>query len=315
MMNLVSKLLRRIFLSLLVLTLFFITSTAGRHVCHAQRLVVPISIHPATAQEYMKFMAAHPEGPAGIEHVGNNTLTRGIAEVLIIAKALQLGGIDPTFEYKFVPNARRETMEVANGMAVICSQQFNKYTMLTPGYKESLYLSSPIIRFGEFQKGFYCLPDNKKVLEARTVQELNAAGTGLVGRHWNNDHQVLTAMGLTDIETAPTFKALFEMLRVGRGDWIPLEFSNAKDLSRIQFGVRVVPVPGIKFSLLESRHFLVSRTHRLGPEVFAALEKGIAQLRQRGFIRETLSAAGFFNEQTKSWRMLNQAEVDAGQQD
>ncbi len=283
--------------------------------CFAKPVVVPMAVVDETAAEYQVFLAKHGGTPQNITHLEPKSVGRGVAEILIIAKALHLGGLDFKFRFIKTPNARRETEEVATGFAVICSQQFNKNTLLVPTYKDLLYISPPITRFGEFQKGIYCLPENKRILDIRTAKELDAAGTAIIGSHWNNDFQILTAMGIRRIERAPTFNSIFKMLAAGRGDWIPLEFPNSGDLSITRFGMRLVPVPGVKFSLLESRHFLISRKHPLGKQVYEALEKGIVELRKQGFIRETLTAAGFFNDQTASWKMLNQPAVDAGLQE
>ncbi len=127
--------------------------------------------------------------------------------------------------------------------------------------KKSFLVSDPITRFGEFQKAFYCLPSNTALLSATNADEINLNGKGIVGQHWNNDKKVLKDMGITNLIDAPTFECMIKMIKAGRADWIPLEISNSKDSSMTLYGVHLVPIPAVKFSLLESRHFFISKTH------------------------------------------------------
>ncbi|WP_320007454.1 hypothetical protein [Maridesulfovibrio sp.] len=247
-----------------------------------------------------------------LENVPDIEMSRSSADVIILLRALRLGGIDSPVEFISVPNARRSTEETARGRTVLCSQQLNKKTNTVPGYENAFLTTAPITRFGEFQKGFYCLPGNTALLSATSAEEINMRGRGIVGQHWNNDIQILRSIGITNLITAPTFKSMLKIIEVGRAGWIPLEIANSKNFSITMQGITLVPIPGIKFSLLESRHFLVSRKHPRGKEVYGALQKGIKKLRKQGFIRKILSQAGIFNPRTNSWKILNEDAIQRG---
>jgi len=237
-------------------------------------------------------------------------MSRTTADVIILLRALRIGGIESPIEFIEVPNARRSTQETARGRTVLCSQQLNKNTNTIPGYENAFLTTDPITRFGEFQKGFYCLPDNTALLAATKAEEINNLGKGILGQHWNNDINILNDMNITNIITSPTFDSIIKMVEAGRADWVPLEISNSKDFSMNIQGINLVPIPGIKFSLLESRHFLVSRKHPKGKEVYGALQKGIKELRGQGFIRKIMTQAGIFNSRTDSWKILNGEDIE-----
>lgn len=273
--------------------------------------VVSITIHEQAFEEYQRFMAAFDNDPLKVERVPPVFNHRSAIDAIILAKALKVGGLDSALQFIVVPNARRETEEVVAGRAVMAAQQLNYGTLDVPEYKDVFYMSAPITRYGEFVKGFFCLQTHERLLHATSVQDINRM-TGVIGQHWHNDAAVLKDMGITNIITAPSIECMVKMVAAGRADWIPLEFPDNDRLEKELYSYRLVPVPGIKFSLIESRHFLVSKKHHLGQKTFDALQKGIRELRKQGFIEQALIAAGFSSARTKSWKTLNQDAVDKG---
>lgn len=235
---------------------------------------------------------------------------RTAVEMVIVVRALRLGGVDRPITFVKASNARRAVEEVLCGDAVLTGQQLDTSVLNDRQNIDDLYLSDPVTPVGEFHKLFYCLPENKKVLAARSAEDLNRAGRGIIGTVWDNDRQVLGDMGITNLIQAPTFPCLIKMILAGRADWIPMEASNQPGMERIMEGKRFVPVPGIRFSLIESRHFMVSRVHPDGQAVFNALQAGLRELRRQGFIRAMLDATGFHQTDRLGWKTLNQDAVD-----
>ncbi|XXJ20389.1 hypothetical protein ACR42D_12815 [Desulfovibrio caledoniensis] len=248
-------------------------------------------------------LSVTPDLPAG-------RYDRTAIELVIIARALIVGGLNRPVVFVKTSNARRAVEEVLCGNAVMTGQQLDTSVLNDKQNIEDLYLSDPVTPVGEFHKLFYCLPENKKVLAARSVAELNRAGRGIIGTVWDNDRKVLADMGVTDVIQAPTFSCLIKMILAGRADWIPMEASNHPAMERFMGGHRFVPVPGIRFSLIESRHFMVSRHHPDGEVVFNALQAGLKKLRRRGFIRAMLDATGFHETDRLGWKTLNQDAID-----
>ncbi|MUM77353.1 hypothetical protein GKC30_06885 [Pseudodesulfovibrio sp. F-1] len=272
---------------------------------------VTITINKQAFEEYQRLMAVFDNDPLKVDRIPSEFNHRSTIDAIILTKALKLGGLDSPPEFIPVTNARRETEEVAAGRAVMAAHQLNYRTVDVPEYKNVFYMSAPIARHGEFVKGFFCLQTNEQLLQATSAQDINRM-TGIIGQHWDNDAAVLKDMGITNVIRAPTIESMVKMVSAGRADWIPLEFPDNDRLEITLFAYRLVPVPGIKFSLIESRHFLVSKKHPLGKKAFEALQKGIKGLRKKGFIEQALIAAGFFNPRTKSWKTLNQDALDQG---
>ncbi|WP_320172971.1 hypothetical protein [Maridesulfovibrio sp.] len=275
-------------------------------------MIIPVTILQGTLDSYNELLSHTDKPPYLLDEFPNAKISRSLADVIIAQKALLLGGIEPEFIFKPIPNSRRATEDAANGLVAFYPHELNLKTLDVPRYKNIFLVSDPITRFGEFQKVFYCLPSNSALLSATNAAEINLNGKGIVGQHWHNDKKVLEDMGITNIIDAPTFNCMAKMIAAGRADWIPLEISNSKDSSMTINGIHLVPIPGIKFSLLESRHFFISKAHPEGKIIYRALQKGIRELRKQGFIHKILTQAGMFNPYVDSWTILNGEKMKAG---
>ncbi len=264
-------------------------------------------------EAYHHFLKQYNDDPLQVRQPVKGPLSRAVADMVIIAKALHLGGYDGAIDFLVTPNTKRATMEVSLGNAVIGAQQLAT-TAIGPGEGQLFFVSAPVTRYGEFHKVIYTTEDREDVLSAESAEDLNATGPGIIGIHWAGDEHVLNDMGISNLRTCATFESMVRMVVAGRARWIPLEASSSPDLCGFMQGTRFVPVPGVKFALPESRHFLVSRQHPAGARVFAALEKGLAKLRKQGFIRHILTASGFFNPKIASWKLLNQDALDQTRQ-
>lgn len=267
-----------------------------------------VAISRTTLDSYRAMLSQSNLDPLEIKSFDNGP-RRAEVELVLAVQAIALGGLEPTVSFQTTPNVGRETHEVAAGRALIASQAYNRATFETPQYVDSVYRSSPFIRLGEFQKGFYA-PAGHPIHKARTVAELNAY-TGAIGLHWNQDAETLVALGITNFIRTPLFESIPEMIKSGRADYVPLAFTNNENM-QIVFGDQTfVPVPGLKFALLETRHLMVSRNHPDGERVFEALERGLATMRQRGTITRAYRECGFIQPKTDSWTLLNRARLDA----
>jgi hypothetical protein len=272
---------------------------------------VRITANRAIIHSYKEILARFGGDPLNVTpDLPAGRYDRTAIEMVIVVRALRLGGVDRPVSFVDTSNARRAVEEVLCGNAVMTGQQLDVSVLDGRQDIEDLYLSDPVTPVGEFRKLFYCLPENKRVLAARNAEELNRAGRGIIGTVWDNDRQVLNDMGITNLIQAPTFPSLIKMIIVGRADWIPMEASNHPAMERFMGGHRFVPVPGIRFSLIESRHFMVSRNAPDGEALFTALQKGLAKLRAQGFIRAMLDATGFRRTDRLGWKTLNQDAVD-----
>jgi hypothetical protein len=63
-------------------------------------------------------------------------------------------------------------------------------------------------------------------------------------------------------------------------------------------------IEGYKIALQDSRHFVVSKKHPLGKQTFDALQKGLKQLRQSGYIERAYRECGFLNPSVDTWQEI-----------
>lgn len=271
---------------------------------------VSVASHSSIGKEYDRILALAGGDVLRVDpHLPPGEFDRTAAELVIISRALRLGGMNKPLTFIDVGNPTRQIIEVARGGVAMTGQPFAVSLMEKTMSMRDLFVSSPIIRVGEFEKLIYCIEGNETMLASRSVEDLNRNGLGIIGLGWDNDEWVLKEMGVHRYTKSATFMSMTRMIIAGRADWIPLEGRNTPGMVRHYAGKRFVPVPGIKFSLIESRHFMISRNHPDGQEISTALEKGLAILRKEGFIETILDATGFHPEETRGWKVLNEDAV------
>jgi hypothetical protein len=223
---------------------------------------------------------------------------RDTVELILFQQALQLGGLREAIRFSAIDNYARNIIEVEAGHATALGTTV--WAADTSPNKATL--SAPTIREGEYQVGFYTTEHNQKVLQAnfKQLQKL----TAISNTAWKNDIQILEQLGISKIESAPTYIQIVKMLNAGRGDFMMASFKGKSDLSIDVEGIRLLPIQGMKIAMPGSRHFLVANTAQ-GQQVLTALNIGLAQLRKEGRIRRAYTDAGFFNPKVERWTLLN----------
>ncbi len=224
---------------------------------------------------------------------------RGLTELLMICRALRQGGFHGPLTVVSYPNYERALIEVKKGEATIAAESLWEAD-IDPAY---FHVSEPVIRDGYFVSGIYTTPDREDVLGVRSLEELRGYRTALP-KIWRIGWDTLQLMGLKEVVNVPHKAALFEVMRAGRVDFIPLEFSSAADLSITHAGMRLVPVPGIMYGLKGARRFAVSRAAAHATPLFESLERGLRQLRRSGEIERAFRESGFFNPRVASWERI-----------
>ncbi len=295
--------LRYIQFSLLAI---FLLTTQGVHPAVADgKMVVAVVCTNNAIKKYTNLPDSAKEVPFVNNKIPPEITTRCVTSLMILKNALVLGGINPQLTFMETPNARREEDELVKGYAAISTHLFNESAIDLAKFNDKIYISDPVLEDGDYEKGIFCLPGNYDVLNAHTIEDLKKAGIPLIGIHWNNDNEALQSMGIKEIAKGPTMESLFRMLKAGRADWVPLGFHNSKDLSVTRAGITLVPVKGIKISLRESRHYIVSKVHPDGEKIFQALQKGIKIMREQGMIKKMLTQGGYHCNATRNWKVLN----------
>lgn len=264
------------------------------------RDLLTISADKNTFLAYVRFLDGRD--PVRVSNFSSKRVTRGVVDLVFLQKALKLGGNTRKIHFILMPSYPRSVYALRNGDYVVSAE-----AIWSSDIEEStgeLMAVSPLVEDGEYYAGLYTIASNSAVTEIKTPADVERFSI-VSNRSWKTDWTTLQSINFSDIQSAATFEVMLGMVTRGRVDLLLIPFSNEADLSYIFAGTKFIPVPNYKVRLRGSRHFAVSAKHPLGASVYAELEKGIQLLRKDGVIKEGYSQAGFFNEQTKDWQVVN----------
>ncbi len=261
---------------------------------------IVISVTPQAHQNYKQLINDKP--CIDVNHYLQKPVYRGSLELLIICKALTLGGIKPHFIFKTVPNYSRALLETQKGHVAIMGESVWLKNIDTT----KLWQTAPIFKSGEYIKGFYTTHSQLAFIESQIKKSqltkkptLNVIQTLTVAssNNWVFDWQLLNALDLTVINV-PTTQSMCEMIKHNRANVIltDLMMSGSKDILYHCADTVFYPVKGVKITFKQTRHFVVSKQHPTSVVVHQALQTGLAQLRAQGdlakmFFPETANAA------------------------
>jgi hypothetical protein len=240
--------------------------------------------------------------PITINYYGGPGARRDVIELVLLQQALHLGG----FEGRVIlrpENSYLRSLKLIQDGDVPVSGALKWHEDIKP-YSDALFETRALVREGEFIAGLYTRASNQRALAATTpeqIHQLSAASN----THWKADVATLKALGVKKIHYATYWVQIMRMVIAGRADFTLAPFQSNADMKVVFDTLELVPIPGIKVSLPGSRHWPVSKKHPLGEEIFAALEKGIAQLEQQHIIQRAYEECGFFHPGVKDWTLLN----------
>lgn len=252
-----------------------------------------------------------------IEHYYSPERGRQLTEAILFQQAIALGGYDNPLQLWESPkdNYIAEIEQITSGK--VAAMAVTGWREDAQKHTDKLYISSPIIRQGEYQVGLYTHSDNKPLLAIKSAQELEHF-SAVTNHNWSADWRTLNSLSLRKIYDNPSWMAHLKMLATKRVDFMLLPFQNNPDLSLYynpntrthltpvkesthpkNSGIRLIPIPGIKLRINGERCFYVSKKHPEGAAIFTALESGIKQLRARGTIVKAMKEAKFFHPATR----------------
>ena len=231
---------------------------------------------------------------------------RETTEVILVHQALRLGGVRApiTIEPLNATGPQRFLQKLANGQATIMGESLWLSDIERAG--NQVTASSSIIADGRFLVGIYTHPNNQKALQTKSLQDLKQLRF-VSNRNWANDWRTLESLEVKTLYSANYFKSMLHMVRAGRADALLSAFPSTHTLIREHEGNGLIPIANIRIALRGSRHFAVSMSHSNSQRLFAALERGLTQLRQQGKIEQAYQESGFYHPATQNWPILNNA--------
>ncbi len=282
-----NKILFTIILSILLTPTFALSSEC-----------ISVASYTGTIKSYKNYIECNGGDPLAINDYGAPGITRTMLSILILVQALHVGDFPCEMEFKNYPNSGRAISEVKKGNVTLLAED-----MWKSNFDESVYMTAPLIRAGEFEKGIYVKKDSHFLNTTTPLKSLKDH-VPLVGNTWTTDIDLLREMGFTQIETAPRYNQIFKMMGKGRADFSLIEFPNRDNLSQTVENVELHPIPNAKIAFADSRNFMVSKKHPQGKTVYTALEKGMKILRENGTIDRALRQSGVINDRIKDWAVI-----------
>lgn len=287
-------------LGLLYSLIFAVTLAVAAVPLQAQPTTASIAVLPDIHKGYRSFLGNRT--PESVTFYGGEHARRDVIELILMQQALALGGFKKPLRFVDEENYFRSIRNVLDGKTLTISGTI-WYEDLTGQY-DKLHISPAIVREGEFIVGMYTSPNNQRAQASKTLAQVNQLKV-VTSHQWKPDLNTLQGLGFSNIMYTPNWINMARMINAGRVDVTlsPFEMNPAKSI--VVEGIHLVPIEGIKVAISGSRHWPVSKKHPLGDEFYAALVKGVAQLRQSGTIERAYRECGFFHPGLAEWKLLN----------
>lgn len=227
---------------------------------------------------------------------------RDVVEFILVQKALKLGGANLTFRFATGNYDARNVRLVVDGFLLLSFDTV--FLSQANALADSVYISSPMIRSSEYQAGIFVSEANLHKFKVRSAEDLQALSF-VSSRDWPQDWQLLTALKPKQLIHEEDWISMAKMVSRGWVDAMLVPFTKTPPYQYQGNGYKIVALPNVKLALHDSRHFMVSKKHPLGAQVFAALQRGLAMMRERGEIEMAYQQCGFINTAVQDWTLLN----------
>lgn len=259
-----------------------------------------IAVQRDVISDYQQFMRGR--NPATVNYYGGKFARRDVIELVLIQQALKLGGFNQQLHFVAEENYSRGIRKLVDGKVLTISSTA-WYEDLAE-QQQQLHISPPIIRQGEFIAGIYTSPKNQKALSSKTLAQLKSLRV-VTSTHWKPDLTTLQHLGFTNFMYTTRWSNMARMINADRVDVTLSPFAMNAEKEIVVEGIHLIPIEGIKIAIDGSRHWPVSKKHPLGDAFYAALIKGIEQMRKAGTIERAYQECGFFHPDLAEWKLLN----------
>lgn len=260
-----------------------------------------IYIRDDVYQDYLAFL--NGRDVLELTDFSGSFMRRDVADMVLLQQALKLGGFHQSFQYLPGKVNFRNTKMLENGELLL---SFDTYWLSDAAkLSDKVYISSPIVKRGQYMAGIYASPKNSKVFAIKKLDDLKQL-TAVSTPKWHTDWATLSALPLKELIREDEWLSQARMVHMQWVDFMLMPFYPSPDGSFELEQIRLQLVPGLAVLLDDSRHFVISKQHPQGKQAYIALNKGLALLEQQGRIEQLYSQAGFFIDQ-KKYKVLNTA--------
>ncbi|WP_152084922.1 hypothetical protein [Pseudoalteromonas sp. A25] len=225
-----------------------------------------------------------------IDNFSGDYIRRDVVDMILVQKALLLGGFDKPFDYQVGNVNFRNTKLLEQGKLLL---SFDSYWLADARPLEAhIFISDAVIRQGEYYAGLYYSPNNTKVSSLSSYEQLQKLSAVSTPR-WRTDWNTLQQLPLKRHVIEHEWIAQARMVSMRWVDFMLMPLMPDKGNEYKLEGIHLVAHPKWVVLLDGSRHFVVSKHHPDGERAFAALQKGLAKLRESGQIKLAYQQAGF----------------------
>ncbi len=262
----------------------------------ADHAIVPNDVY----NSYTQFL--HNRPALSITDFSGEHTRRDVVEAIIWQQALSKGGYNKPIKVDGLDvSYTRVMLELKHG--TIHAFANSVWLDDTKDNKDNFYITDTLIPEHKFYAGFYATPDRVNEIKIKDKESISNYKFSC-NRHWKKDKQLLEHLN-ADCMFSNTWETMIEKLKNKYADIVLAPFQASDDMSLMAFGVKLVPVPNIKTSLLGKRVFIVSKKSKDGNAMFKALNKGIQIMHKEGLIEKAYEQSGFYNNKIKDWKLID----------
>lgn len=260
---------------------------------------IAMSVLPRSQVRYETFLSEQLKSVFEVSSFKSQHANSNVVSMVVILQALKLGGISPKLVLLEAPNYGREIQMVKSGAVVVVHQD-----TWGADFDDSVYKSADFIPNGRYFLGLYVKESNRDKFKISSIQDFKNYSS-VSSPAWSSVWTTLKQLNLKTLHATTDRTQMFNVVLFRDVDFTALGFSLSEDMAFEAGQGRLVPLPGIKLAVNDTRNFMVSKKHKDGERVFAALQKGLAILQANGTIDRYLTEAGFYNLARKDWKIID----------
>jgi hypothetical protein len=267
--------------------------------------VVDIPIESSVYDDYRRFIGS--DSVYDIQSFDHAGTRRDVVDMVLVQQALQLGGYP--LQFNFVPSdssARSVQLFVRGEVLISIDSVWGK---TAHSLKPHVYISSAVIERGDYVAAIFTSPHNQKTKSIRQLSDFSGL-TAVSSRAFAEDWHLLEQLPLRELRDEYNWSSMAMLVSRGWVDFMLAPFPQHRPFGYQAPGIELVAVEGVKVLLDDSRHFIVAKKHPLAEPVFAALQQGLAILRQQGKLTRAYQECGFFNPEITHWTVLRPAAAN-----
>ena len=239
-----------------------------------------------------------------IDNYGGAHSGREVAELVLLHQALYLGGYRGQIKYiaQEVDYLRSLNL-IGDGHAVVYGATV--WHENVSSNDAPFWVTKPLVRNGEFVVGLYTTANNSQALAVSSLADLQPL-RAVSNIHWDTDWRSLQTLQLTQVYSVRNWASMARMVRAQRADFTLAPFRSTPKRVINSNDFELTPIPNVSVALAGSRHWVVSKAHPQGREVFDYLSRGLVGLRSQGSVVKAYRDSGFFQPKGDFWPAINQ---------